>query len=225
MYVPEARKTVLRVEIQKHRKIDFSCVFVYIENMENTEQNPWEMVDITQHRLYKTAMRVALRQKKTINMKPKSLTKYIRRLIAEMTGYGKTEGESKKDWPIPESPTAWEESIGDDYIVCMICGMKGQLLTEPHLRHHGGSKAEYRRHFHIPRDVQLAARSFLECRRKSILKNKIWEAKLPKVSRIGEKPLTPDENLSFLLGFQENKSDPITEITKEIPSDHDFFYE
>lgn len=137
--------------------------------------NPFKLKNIAGHPLFEKAMALAKERQKVMPMAPEEANAFIREAIAEMMGVDGARVKSMAAWPKPESPDAWQDSIAHDEITCMICGGKMRLLTNAHLRRHGGDKNDYRRHFGFPPDVQLACPDLLEEKRRSIAKNQIWK--------------------------------------------------
>lgn len=161
--------------------------------------NPLYMPDVTQHPRYKDALRIIMRSYGRAS--PELLNQKVRRLLAEMTGFGKSGVEGLPTWPHPSEKGDWREYITDEYVECMICGYRGSLLTEPHLRNHGGSKALYRRHFHIPPETVLAARNILVKRRNDMLRTKIWRFRPDWQDKTEKKSPPPTDDLGSLLGI------------------------
>lgn len=137
-------------------------------------RNPFSVKDIRKHPLYEQAVEKLKEKTFIVPLSPETEEKELRFIIADMMNlkYKRTD-----QWPVVTDPEAWKESIHEDHVVCMICGEELKLLTKAHLRKHGGDKAEYRRHFHIPFNVPLASDNLLEERRKAMGRNKIWKYK------------------------------------------------
>lgn len=137
-------------------------------------RNPLSISDIKKHPLYEKALEKLRENAPVIPLSPETEDREARFLIADMMG---VKYERTDQWPVPESPDAWKDSIHEDHVICMICGEKLKLLTKAHLRKHGGDKAEYRRHFNIPFNVPLASDILIEERRRAMSLNKIWKYK------------------------------------------------
>lgn len=130
-----------------------------------------------------------------------------------------------ENWPTPASPDAWKDCVTEDYIECMICGHRGKLLTEPHIRGHGGSKRLYHVHFHIPVGTRLACLSLIRERRESMEKTGALQPKSSK-SRIDDPPRDRNEDLASLLGLDGSDyarlDRAIAEGSRGFPLDEDF---
>ena len=149
------------------------------------EMNPMQMADISKHPLFEKAYELAVKDKRT--MHPHEIAKQIRLIIASLTGVGYSVPGARtiQSWPLPTSQDGWKESIQEDYIQCLICGERKKLLTEPHIKKHGGTKNEYREHFFIPPGTALASKKLIERRRDDIKTSEIWKARKRKGSRKG----------------------------------------
>ena len=165
-------------------------------------RNPFSIRDIKKHPLYEQALEKLRQNASVIPLAPETEDKEIRFIIADMMNlkYQRTD-----QWPVVDDPDAWKNTIHEDHVVCMICGEKLKLLTKAHLRKHGGDKAEYRRHFHIPFTVPLASDDLIEERRKAMTLNKIWKYKKehPPVKKKVEEKIEKIESDNFddLLGL------------------------
>lgn len=139
--------------------------------------DPMTMPDITRHPLFREAYDLAMQKHRATPMSPADITLYIRQIIASFTGMSISaiNGQSSLTWPVPAHPDEWQDFIKDDLITCMICHKSYKLLTKAHLRHHGGTKKQYKAHFNIPAEVPLASKELVAQRRKDIEKNRIWE--------------------------------------------------
>lgn len=125
--------------------------------------------DITKHPQYQQAHEyvLALAQKKP--MQPDEFILNIKRTLIMLTG------GAAATWPQPPIH-AWKECHQHDYVRCMICGEKFQVISLPHIKSHGGSsKQEYMEWFGIPEHLGLACQAYIIERRASIKKHKIWE--------------------------------------------------
>lgn len=143
------------------------------------EVSPMDIQDITRHPHYRDAFEIAMQAHRVKPMTPSEFTAYVRQTICSLTGdpVSRAGGIGPSNWPVPKDPDEWQESIETDGITCMICHKKFQLLTKAHIRKHGGTKKQYRDHFHIPPDVTLAASGLVEQRRREIEVSRIWELK------------------------------------------------
>lgn len=146
---------------------------------EEKQLDPMTMPDITKHPLYQDGLKLALKRQAKIPMSPAETTMFIRLSIDGLTRIPENNGlgECMRTWKTPAGENEWKDYITDDYIECMICGVRKLILTEAHLRSHGGSREIYRRHFHIPANVPLTARKTSEKRSRDMKRTQIWKLK------------------------------------------------
>ena len=64
----------------------------------------------------------------------------------------------------PSAPTG-TDSIGENEVVCLICGEKRKVINKHLRKEHSMSASEYKEQFNIPQTVKLTAKSYSETRR------------------------------------------------------------
>lgn len=170
------------------------------------DNDPLTMTDISGHPLFKLAYEMAYEYSRQVKpMTPGEISIYVRHTIASLSGYDfekKRTINNKLEWPVPLSVNAWEQSITEDHITCMICGKKMKLLTRLHIKNHGGTKADYYEHFQIPSDVRLCAQEVTELRRHLISKQCIWQQR--KLKNMDEKIERKELTLEDILAAEAN---------------------
>ena len=174
--------------------------------------NPMSMSDITQHPNYKEALAFVQAQANHEKMEPPAFANRIRQTIASLTGVSHpiSEAVSIDNWPMPVSVDAWKQSIEKDSITCLICGKKYKIIGEPHIMSHGGSKADYKRHFGIPSGTPLASLSLVDKRRKDMMTSRIWERKKDKTEQPDIGALL-DQKIDAPIRFAPGRQDELPE--------------
>jgi MucR family transcriptional regulator, transcriptional regulator of exopolysaccharide biosynthesis len=108
-----------------------------------------------------------------------------------LSGLGKPVAEASVE-RTPAVPI--RRSVHRDYVVCLECGWRGQILRRHLMTGHGLSVDQYRGHWNLPREHPMTAPGYSE--RRSGLAKQIGLGRGRKASREEPEPVAPEEPLA-----------------------------
>ena len=82
-------------------------------------------------------------------------------------------------------------SVHRDYVVCLECGWRGQMLRRHLVTGHGLTVEQYRARWNLPREHRMTAPSYSE--RRSTLAKQLGLGRGRRPSTEGPEPVTPEE--------------------------------
>jgi predicted transcriptional regulator len=118
---------------------------------------------------------------------PDQLATLITTVHAALSGLGKAAAETEVD----RTPAvSIRRSVHRDYVVCLECGWRGQILRRHLATGHGLNVDQYRARWKLPRDHALTAPSYSE--RRSELAKQLGLGRGRRPSREEPEPVAPE---------------------------------